>query len=318
MEKPKLLDQVKQVCRVRHLSTRTEEAYVHWVKRFVLFHKKRHPLEMAEPEVRQFLSHLAIERNVSASTQNQALNALIFLYKHVLKRELGLIENLERAKRAHRLPVVFTPQEAKAVLGKMEGATGLMAALLYGSGLRVQECVRLRVKDIDFSTHQIIVRDGKGGKDRVTMLPRILIQQLKAHLKRVRLQHQYDLAHGNGKTTLPDALERKYPNASKEWMWQYVFPSASLSSRAGTNGIRRHHVDESVVQRAVKRAVHLAGIAKPASCHTFRHSFATHLLQTGSTIRTVQELLGHTDIRTTMVYTHVMDKGTLAVRSPLD
>ncbi len=318
MSKPKLLDQVRDAIRVKHYSMRTEEAYVHWIKRFIFFHEKRHPLKMGESEVSKFLSHLAVEGKVSASTQNQALSALLFLYQEVLKQELGWINNVKRAKKPSHLPVVFTKEEAKAVLLRLEGTKWLMASLLYGAGLRLMECLGLRVKDIDFSYNQITVRDGKGGKDRLTMLPGSLQEPLKKHLEKVRILHEQDLKEGFGKVYLPFALAKKYPNAEREFAWQYVFPASnrSIDPRSGIE--RRHHIYETVLQKAVKAAVRAAGINKPASCHTFRHSFATHLLEDGYDIRTVQELLGHKDVSTTMIYTHVLNRGGKGVRSPLD
>ncbi|MCC7210863.1 MAG: integron integrase [Candidatus Brocadia sp.] len=318
MSKLKLLDQVRDAIRVKHYSMRTEEAYVHWIKRFIFFHEKRHPLKMGESEVSKFLSHLAVEGKVSASTQNQALSALLFLYQEVLKQELGWINNVKRAKKPSHLPVVFTKEEAKAVLLRLEGTKWLMASLLYGAGLRLMECLGLRVKDIDFSYNQITVRDGKGGKDRLTMLPGSLQEPLKKHLEKVRILHEQDLKEGFGKVYLPFALAKKYPNAEREFAWQYVFPASnrSIDPRSGIE--RRHHIYETVLQKAVKAAVRAAGINKPASCHTFRHSFATHLLEDGYDIRTVQELLGHKDVSTTMIYTHVLNRGGKGVRSPLD
>jgi integron integrase len=318
MESPRLMDQVRQVCRLRHLSPRTEEAYTGWIRRYIFYHLKRHPIDMGEKEITEFLSHLAINKHVSASTQNQAFNAILFLYKQVLKRELGSLDTIERAQRPRRLPVVFTAEEAKMIIAQLKGSVKLMAGLLYGSGLRIQECISLRVKDIDFATHQIIVRDGKGGKDRVTILPQSLEETLRIHLKRVKALHATDCAAGYGEASLPNALERKYPNAAKQWNWQYIFPASKLSHVPNTKKLRRHHIDESVLQREVHRAMLAANITKAGSCHTFRHSFATQLLQNGYTIRAVQDLLGHADVGTTMIYTHVMDKGALSVRSPLD
>jgi integron integrase len=318
MTKPKLLDQVRYVARLKHLSFRTEQSYSHWIKRFILFHNKRHPALMAETEIRHFLSHLALNENVAGSTQSVALSALLFLYRDVLKLDLNYVEGIERAKKPKRVPVVLTRSEVSALLDHLSGTMRLMAGLLYGSGLRLMECVRLRVKDVDFAMRQITVRDGKGGKDRVTMLPATLVEGLQRQMARVRLLHEEDLVEGLGEVYLPDALERKYPNASKEWMWQWVFPAArrSLDPRSGKE--RRHHVSESLLQKAVKEAVRRAGINKPASCHTLRHSFATHLLEAGYDIRTVQELLGHKDVSTTMIYTHVLNRGGKGVRSPLE
>jgi integron integrase len=318
MPKPKLLDQVREVCRLKHFSIRTEHSYVHWIKRFILFHNKRHPLDMSHQEIRSFISDLATQRQVSASTQTQALCALLFLYRDVLKTDLQFIEGIERAKRPKRLPVVLTRDEVSAVLNQLSGTLKLMASLLYGSGLRLIECVRLRVKDLEFNYQQITVIDGKGGKDRVTMLPAALAEPLKRHLVRVRLLHEEDLSEGFGEVYLPYALDRKYSNAAREWPWQYVFPAAKRSTDPRTGKQRRHHLSERVLQRAVNCAVRKAKIAKPASCHSLRHSFATHLLEAGYDIRTVQELLGHKDVSTTMIYTHVLNKGGKGVRSPLE
>ena len=314
----KLLDQVREAIQVKHYSIRTEQAYVNWIKRYILFHDKRHPREMGAAEIEAFLTHLAVDRNVAASTQNQALSALLFLYRQVLKQDLvGSIDSV-RAKRPKRLPTVLTKEETLRVIGFLSGTHQLMAKLLYGSGLRLMECVRLRVKDVDFAQRQIIVRDGKGMKDRVTMLPDVLIQRLREHLQHTRHIHEDDLAKGYGSVYLPFALERKYPNADREWLWQYVFPATRLSTDPRTGITRRHHINESSLQKAVRRAAKRAGIDKRVTCHTFRHSFATHLLEDGYDIRTVQELLGHKDVKTTMIYTHVLNRGPLAVRSPLD
>jgi len=314
----KLLDQVRDALRLKHYSIRTEEAYVDWIKRYILFHSKRHPKDMGLAQVQAFLTHLAVEGQVAASTQNQALSALLFLYREVLKIDLDTPLDAVRAKKPSRLPVVLTRAETHQVIQGLAGMYQLMAKLLYGSGLRLMECVRLRVKDIDFDLREIGVRDAKGGHERVTMLPASLVTPLQEHLQRVKLLHERDLAAGLGQVYLPYALERKYPTASVEWGWQYVFPSDRLSLDPRSGLRRRHHVDESNLQRAVKDAVRLARVAKPASCHTFRHSFATHLLESGYDIRTVQELLGHQDVKTTMIYTHVLNRGGLAVRSPLD
>ena len=316
--KPKLLDRLRDAIRVRHYSIRTEDAYVQWVRRFIFFHNKRHPDEMGRAEVEAFLTHLAVEGKVAAATQNQALNAIVFLYKQVLKREVGQFENLVWAKRSPRVPVVLTVGEVKSVLERIDGVPGLMARILYGSGLRLMECCQFRVKDVDFGYRQITVRDGKGHKDRVTMLPASLAEPLKTHLERVRAIHDQDLADGHGDVYLPNALERKYPNANREWGWQYVFPASRRSVDPRSGVVRRHHLDPSMLQRAVKKAVRAAGLTKPATCHTFRHSFATHLLANGSDIRTVQELLGHQDVSTTMIYTHVLQRGAGGVKSPLD
>ncbi|WP_036267722.1 integron integrase [Methylocaldum szegediense] len=316
--KPKLLDQVRDKIRVKHYSLRTEDAYVQWIKRFILFHGKRHPKDMSAPEVEAFLSHLATQRNVAASTQSQALSAILFLYREVLGIELPWLENVTRAKKPQRLPVVLTVQEVKSVLAHLDGRNWVMASLLYGSGLRLMECVRLRVKDVDFAMRQIVVRDGKGAKDRVTMLPDSPVELLKHYLEKVKAVHEKDLHEGFGEVYLPFALERKYPNAGREWGWQYVFPASQRSIDPLSGKERRHHLDEKVLQRAVRTAVREAGLTKPASCHTLRHSFATHLLQSGYDIRTVQELLGHKDVQTTMIYTHVLNRGGRGVVSPLD
>jgi integron integrase len=315
---PKLLDRLRTRLRTRHYSIRTEQAYCQWARRFILFHGKRHPKEMGAPEIEAFLSHLVVTDGVSASTQNQAKSALLFLYKEVLQVDLPWLNNITRAKTPQRLPVVLTSSEVKRVLDQLEGARWLMASLLYGAGLRLLECLRLRVKDVDFERREILVREAKGFKDRVTMLPRGLVEPLKAHLEKAKALHREDLAKGYGEVYLPHALERKYPNAGRSWAWQYVFPAASLSVDPRSGVIRRHHGDEKRLQRAIKTAVEKAGIAKPATPHTLRHSFATHLLQTGYDIRTVQELLGHKDVSTTMIYTHVLNRGGRGVLSPLD
>jgi integron integrase len=315
---PKLLEQVRDLIRLKHYSLRTEAAYLHWIKEYITFHKKRHPAEMGNPEVSQFLTHLAVSRKVAASTQNQALSALLFLYSQVLQQPFDWLEDVQRAKKPSKLPVVFTKEEAHAVLRHLDGSKWLMASLLYGSGLRLMECLRLRVKDIDFGYGQIMVRDGKGQKDRVTVLPETLKEPLQRHLEKVKALHQKDLREGFGEVYLPFALEQKYPKASREWSWQYVFPATKRSIDPRSGVVRRHHIDETVLQSAVKEAIQAANITKPGSPHTFRHSFATHLLEAGYDIRTVQELLGHKDVSTTMIYTHVMNKGGKGVRSPLD
>jgi integron integrase len=315
--KPKLLDQVRDVIRRKHYSFRTEQIYLDWTRRFILFHGKRHPGEMAEVEVTQFLTHLARDGGVAASTQNQALSALLFLYKEVLRQEIGWLDQVERVKRPARLPVVLTKDEVRKVFAQLHGTHRLMAGLLYGSGLRLMECVRLRVKDVDFSYAHIVIRDGKGAKDRVTMLPVNLAQTLERHLQKVKAQHDEDLEAGLGSVYLPTALQKKYPNAPKEWSWQYIFPSSRISLDPRSQQRRRHHVEESSLQMAMKRAVRAAGISKPATCHSLRHSFATHVLENGYDIRTVQELLGHKDV-STMIYTHVLNKPGLGVKSPLD
>ncbi|MDO9695684.1 MAG: integron integrase [Candidatus Latescibacteria bacterium] len=315
---PKLLDRVRSAIQVRHYSRRTEKAYVCWVRRFVIFHGCRHPIDMGQKEIAAYLSHLAEARKVSASTQNQALSALLFLYREVLETDPGWVEDVVRAKRPVRVPVVLTAPEVAALLEHLHGAPWLVASLLYGSGLRLLEALRLRVKDLDFQTGEITVRDGKGQKDRRTMLPRSVAGPLRAHLRRVKVLHDRDLALGRGGVALPAALARKYPGAPCEWAWQWVFPATRFYRDAESGERRRHHLHESVIQRAVKAAVREAGLAKPASCHTLRHSFATHLLEDGYDIRTIQELLGHQDVSTTMIYTHVLNRGGRGVRSPLD
>ncbi|MEK6571899.1 MAG: integron integrase [Bacteroidota bacterium] len=315
---PKLMDQVASVIALRHYSRRTHEAYAHWIKRFIFFHNKRHPREMGEEEIRSFLSYLAEQQHVSASTQNQAFNSLLFLYKHVLNKPLGRIAEVVRARRPKHLPVVLTREEARKIIGAMNGAPKLMASLLYGSGLRIQECVRLRIKDIDIQSLSIVVRDGKGEKDRITMLPQSLVPHVQQQIESVKELHKRDVSEGFGEVSLPYALERKYPNAAIELGWQYLFPASNRSQVPGSHKIRRHHLDESALQRAIKDAVRRTHILKQATPHSFRHSFATHLLESGYDIRTVQQLLGHKDVRTTMIYTHVLEKGAMAVRSPLD
>jgi len=314
----KLLDQIRDAIRLKHYSYSTEKTYVHWARRYILFHNKRHPAEMGAVEIETFLTHLAKEDNVSASTQNQALNALLFLYRSVLKIDLAIPIHALRAKRSEHLPTVLSKEETAQVLSGVQGLHQLMAKLLYGSGLRLMECLRLRVKDIDFEQFQIIIREGKGEMDRATMLPASLVQPLKHQIDFVRKIHERDLAQGYGSVELPFALARKYPNADKEFAWQYIFPSDRLSADPRNGITRRHHVDPSGLQRAVRAAAKLANLDKPVSPHTFRHCFATHLLEAGYDIRTVQELLGHKDIKTTMIYTHVLNRGPKAVRSPLD
>jgi integron integrase len=315
---PRLLDQLRGRLRVKHYSIRTEVAYVDWVRRFVVFSGQRHPRELGAREVEAFLTHLALQRRVAASTQNQAKSALLFLYKEVLGNEMPWLDGVVAAKNPQRLPVVLSEAEVKAVLGHMRGTPALVARLLYGSGLRILECLRLRVKDIDFERNEILVRDGKGGKDRVTMLPATVVQALRRQLERVKELHEEDLAAGGGEVYLPYALDRKYPNAGKAWAWQYVFPSVRLSRDPRSDAYRRHHADEKPIQRALQAALRAAQIHKPASPHSLRHSFATHLLQSGYDIRTVQELLGHKDVQTTMIYTHVLNRGGKGVLSPLD
>lgn len=318
MTKPKLLDEVRIVARLRHLSRKTEQTYVYYIRRYILFNQKRHPAEMGAAEIRAFLSHLAVSEHVAASTQNTAFCALLFLYRDVLKKELPEVSGIERARQPARLPVVLTRVEVETVLSHLNGTAYLVAALLYGSGLRLMEALRLRVKDVDFAAGQIVVRDGKGAKDRVTVLPQSLAKSLRRHLDGVKLLHESDRAHGHGTVWLPDALSRKYPNAAREWGWQYIFPATKLSLGAQDDRPQRHHLHESAVQKAVRLAVNQAAIHKHAGCHTFRHSFATHLLEGGYDIRTIQELLGHKDVRTTMVYTHVLNRGGRGVKSPLD
>lgn len=318
MSQPRLLDEVRTTARLRHLSLRTEKAYVQQIRRFILFHGKKHPREMNEKHIRDYLSHLAVERNVSASTQNVALSALLFLYRDVLKQKLDRIEEVERARTTRRMPVVLTRTEVNAVLKLLSGIPYLAAALMYGSGLRVMECLRLRVKDIDFSYKQIMVRSGKGDKDRVTPLPAKVQEQLRKQLLKVKLLHQQDLQDGFGSVELPHALKDKLPNAQCQWAWQYLFPASKRSIDPRTQIERRHHLHESVIQKAVTEAMRKALIAKRGTCHSLRHSFATHLLEDGHDIRTIQELLGHKDVRTTMIYTHVLNRGGRGVRSPLD
>jgi integron integrase len=315
---PRLLDRVRQALETRHYSRRTEKAYVGWIRRYILFHCKRHPREMGAPEVTQFLTALAVERKVAASTQNQALGALLFLYREVLQQDLPWLDDLVRARRPQHLPVVMTRDEVRAVLQRLHDVPRLMALLFYGAGLRLLEGARLRVHDVDFGANLIVVRNGKGAKDRVTMLPTAVKEDLARHLEGVRRQHQRDLACRAGWVELPDALGRKYPNAGREWGWQWVFPATRLYFHRETRQRRRHHLYETVIQRAVKEAVRRAGVVKHAKPHTFRHSFATHLLEDGYDIRTVQELLGHRDVATTMIYTHVLNRGPAGVRSPAD
>ena len=316
--KPRLLDQVRQRCRVKHYSIRTESCYVDWIRRFILFHDKRHPRTMGAPEVEAFLTHLAVNRNVAASTQNQALSAILFLYKEVLGLELPWLENVTRAKRPPRLPVVLSRSEVQRLLAQLDGTHWLVASLLYGSGLRLMEGLRLRVKDVDLDRLEITVRSGKGGKDRHTVLPNRLVPALRAQINRVETIHVQDLQDKLAPVYLPHALSRKYPNAGRELAWQYLFPSArpAVDPRSGVT--RRHHLHEKGFQRAIKSAVRKAGLNKQVSSHTLRHSFATHLLENGYDIRTVQELLGHKDLRTTQIYTHVLNRGGQVVKSPLD
>lgn len=318
MKQPRLLDQVREALRVRHYSLRTEESYTHWIKRFILFHNKRHPKDMGKPEVESFLSFLTTHKNVASSTQNQALSAILFLYKQVLKQEIDWIENVVRAKRPKRLPVVLPRSDVSRILNQLEGRNKLVGMMLYGAGMRLMEVLRLRVQDINFEYRQIIVRSGKGDKDRVTVLPEVLVEQLESHLLTVKEQHMRDLEEGFGTVYLPHALARKYPKADREWGWQYVFPSDNRSVDPLSGVIRRHHIYEKNFARAVKRVAVKLGMPRRVSSHTFRHCFATHLLEDGYDIRTVQELLGHKYVKTTMIYTHVMKKGAQGVKSPLE
>jgi integron integrase len=315
---PRLLDRVRAVLRARHYSPRTEESYVAWIRRYIHFHDLRHPAELGEGELTRFLNALATERKVSASTQNQALAALLFLYQVVLEREISWLEGVVHAKRPERLPVVLSPGEVASVIAQMSGVERLCAALIYGAGLRLLEALQLRIKDVDFAGQQLMVRDGKGRKDRPTLLPTVLQAELRAHIDAVRDQHASDLRAGAGFVQLPDALRIKYPSAPREWAWQWLFPATRHYVDATTGESRRHHLHETVIQRAVRRAARAAGIPKPVSPHALRHSFATHLLESGSDIRTIQQLLGHKDVSTTMIYTHVLRRGPLGVRSPLD
>lgn len=313
-----LLDDLRSKIRARHLSHRTEQAYASWAERFIRFHQGRHPARMRAPEIDAFLTYLSARRGVAASTHNQAASALLFLYREVLGIDVERPGRVVRARTPTRLPVVLTPTEVRSVIDRMQGTNCIIATLLYGSGMRLLECMRLRVKDIDFERREILIREGKGDRDRVTMLPEAVRAELGRHLQIVRDQHGQDLESGAGWVALPSALERKYPYAGREWAWQWVFPATRINRDSATGRRRRHHLHASCVQRAVKEAVRRSGISKRATCHTFRHSFATHLLEVGCDIRTVQELLGHRNVRTTMIYTHVLNRGGLGVRSPAD
>jgi integron integrase len=318
LKKPRLLDQVRQRIRTKHYSIRTEESYLNWIRKYIFYHNKRHPKEMGANEINEFLSSLAVKENVSASTQNQALCAIIFLYREILKIEIGEIKGIIWAKKPKRIPVVFTSKEIKEIFKHLAGPKWIMANLLYGSGLRILECLRLRIQDIDFGYKQITVRDAKGSQDRITMLPEIVISPLKEHLQKVKELHEEDLKNGYGTVYLPYAIERKYSKAIYEWNWQYFFPSKNLSIDPRSGRKQRHHIGEMVLSRAIKEAIRRAGITKRGSAHSLRHSFATHLLESGYDIRTVQELLGHKNVETTMIYTHVMNKGGKGVKSPAD
>ncbi len=317
-QKPKLLDMMKNRLRVLHYSIHTEKSYLDWVKRFIFFHNKNHPSNMGSNEIERFLEHLAVEKKMAASTQNQALSAILFLFKEVLKQDPGWINDSKRAKRPKKLPTVFSVDEIKTILSQLDGVHWIMAHLMYGAGLRRMECVRLRVKDIDFGLNQILIRSGKGNKDRVSVFPNMVKEPLKLHLEKVKHLHEKDLKEGYGEVYLPFALEKKYPLANREWLWQYVFPSQKMAKDPRSGQVRRHHINEQVIHRKIKSAIHLAGITKQGSCHSLRHSFATHLLESGYDIRTIQDLLGHKDIRTTMVYTHVLNSGGRGVISPSD
>lgn len=314
----KLVHRTRRIMRRKHYSYQTEKRYVSWIRRFIHFHSNRHPIHMGRAEIEAFLTHLAVKDHVAASTQNQALSAIVFLYRTVLDRPLEFPIDSVRARRPRTIPTVLSREELHRVLACLSGRHKLMVQLLYGGGLRASECARLRVKDLDFALQQIVVRDGKGAKDRFTILPQSLVAELRDHLQRAKRMHEQDLRRGLGAVHLPYSLERKYPGAQREWIWQYVFPSRQLSTDPKTAVTRRHHVSPSAMQKAVRKAAKLAQIDKRVTCHTFRHSFATHLLEDGYDIRTVQDLLGHKDVKTTMIYTHVLKRGGFAVRSPLD
>ncbi len=317
-KKPMLLEVVRQRIRLKHYSHRTEKSYIHWIRRFVRFHGRQHPRLLGKPDIESFLTHLAVERKVSASTQNQAFNALLFLYREVLEMKMPQLDNVQRAKKPQRLPTVLSPQEVRQVLCELDGKYWIAGNLLYGAGLRLLECLRLRVQDIEFEMSQLVVRAGKGNKDRVTLLPDAVADPLKLHLEKTRALHVRDLGRGQGRVHLPIALSRKYPNAAFEWPWQYVFPSTTYVQDRDSGLEVKHHLHEKALQRAIRNAVTKSGISKRATAHTFRHSFATHLLQRGADIRTIQELLGHKDVNTTMIYTHVIGKGGMGVISPAD
>ncbi|MCK6568533.1 MAG: integron integrase [Chloroflexi bacterium] len=315
----KLLDHYRDHIRLKQYSPRTEKTYLKWVREYILYHNKRHPKEMGAEQIRQFITHLVVERQASASTQNQAISAILFLYRNVLNLQLDQsLLDFTRPKKGKRVPVVLSKEEARAVIAAMKPPYKLMAQIMYGAGLRLMECLRLRIKDIDFDNHRILVYDGKGGDDRVTMLPDSMIAPLRQHIERVQLLHKKDLAKGLGTAYLPGALEKKYPFAAKDWLWQYLFPASALYADPATGIARRHHIHETALQREIRSAAKIAQLEKRVTPHTFRHSFATHLLQSGYDIRTVQELLGHKDVKTTMIYTHVLNRGGLAVKSPLD
>ncbi|NOT06090.1 MAG: integron integrase [Anaerolineales bacterium] len=318
-QKKKLLEQFRDQIRIKQYSPRTEKTYVHWVREYILFHNKRHPREMAVPEINQFITHLVVERKASASTQNQAISAILFLYRNLLNITLDETAlDFIRPKKGKRVPIVLSKDEARAVIASLAGPYKIMAQIMYGSGLRLMECLRLRVKDIDFENHRILVYDGKGGDDRVTMLPESLIVPLREHLKEIKIIHQKDLAEGFGSVYMPFGLDKKIPTGHKQWIWQYLFPASTLSPDPETKTMRRHHIHETALQRAIRDAARAAKLEKRVTPHTFRHSFATHLLQNNYDIRTIQELLGHKDVKTTMIYTHVLQRGGLAVKSPLD
>ena len=318
MQQPRLLDRVRDAIRLRHYSLRTEQAYIGWIKRYIYFHDKKHPDSMGEPEITRFLSYLATQRKVSASTQNQALSSLLFLYKEVLNHELAWLDDVVRAKRPKRLPVVLTKQQLTVLFSMMKETNLLIAELMYGTGMRLMECLRLRIKDVDFDYKHILIREGKGNKDRVTVLPESLTSRLQQQITYAQNLHNSDIAEGFGRVYLPFALSRKYPNANRELGWQYVFPSYNRSHDPYDGEVRRHHLDEKNVQRAIRNAAKRAHFNKPVSSHTLRHCFATHLLESGYDIRTIQSLLGHKDVKTTMIYTHVMNKGAMGVLSPMD